>query len=111
VLLFQSRCHQTRRSTCNRSFRSWCHRPCSTLGDSIGGSRPGNAIFVPPPVDLILDCLGALEKFLHNDPVKTPVLIKAALAHVQFETIHPFLDGNGRLNCYTRYLKILNAES
>jgi Fic family protein len=63
----------------------------------IGGSRPGNAFFVPPPPDQVLECLGALEKFLHNDPVKTPVLIKAALAHVQFETVHPFLDGNGRL--------------
>ncbi len=63
----------------------------------VGGTRPGNAIFVPPPPDLLLDCLGALEKFLHNDPVKTPLLVKAALAHVQFETIHPFLDGNGRL--------------
>jgi Fic family protein len=63
----------------------------------VGGSRPGNAIFVPPPPDQVVECLGALEKFLHNEPVKTPVLIKAALAHVQFETIHPFLDGNGRL--------------
>jgi len=63
----------------------------------IGGSRPGNAHFVPPPPDLVLECLGALEKFLHDDPVRTPTLIKAALAHVQFETIHPFLDGNGRL--------------
>ena len=63
----------------------------------VGGTRPGNAVFVPPPPDLVLECLGALEKFLHNDPVKTPLLIKAALAHVQFETIHPFLDGNGRL--------------
>lgn len=63
----------------------------------VGGTRPGNAVFVPPPSDLLLDCLGALEKFLHNDPVKTPLLVKAALAHVQFETIHPFLDGNGRL--------------
>jgi len=63
----------------------------------VGGSRPGNAVFVPPPPDLLLDCLGALKKFLHNDPVKTPLLVKAAVAHVQFETIHPFLDGNGRL--------------
>ena len=44
-----------------------------------------------------MDCLGAWEKFLHDDPVPTPTLVKAALAHVQFETIHPFLDGNGRL--------------
>ncbi len=63
----------------------------------VGGTRPGNAVFVPPPPDYLLDCLGAMEKFLHDDPVKTPLLIKAALAHVQFETIHPFLDGNGRL--------------
>jgi Fic family protein len=63
----------------------------------VGGTRPGNAVFVPPPPELLIDCLGALEKFLHNDPVKTPLLVKAALAHVQFETVHPFLDGNGRL--------------
>ena len=63
----------------------------------IGGTRPGNAVFVPPPPDRLMEGMGALEKFLHNDPVKTPLLIKAALAHVQFETLHPFLDGNGRL--------------
>lgn len=63
----------------------------------VGGNRPGNAVLVPPPPDLLPDCLGALEKFLHDDPVRTPLLIKAALAHVQFETIHPFLDGNGRV--------------
>ena len=63
----------------------------------IGGSRPGNAKFVPPPPHRVLECMGLLEKFLHDDPVKTPLLIKAALAHVQFETIHPFLDGNGRV--------------
>jgi Fic family protein len=63
----------------------------------IGGSRPGNARFVPPPTDKVVQCMGALEKFFHGDPVKTPTLLKAALAHVQFETIHPFLDGNGRL--------------
>jgi Fic family protein len=44
-----------------------------------------------------MNCLGSLEKFLHDDPVRTPPLVKAALAHVQFETIHPFLDGNGRV--------------
>ena len=63
----------------------------------IGGSRPGNARYVPPPPEKVMECLGALEKFLHNDPVQTPTLIKAALAHAQFETIHPFLDGNGRV--------------
>jgi len=63
----------------------------------VGGTRPGNAAFVPPPADSIADCMGDLEKFLHDQPVRTPLLIKAALAHVQFETIHPFLDGNGRL--------------
>ncbi|MDE2125232.1 MAG: Fic family protein [Armatimonadetes bacterium] len=63
----------------------------------IGGSRPGNAIFVPPPPGEVARCVGALEKFWHNQPVTTQPLIKAALVHVQFETIHPFLDGNGRL--------------
>jgi Fic family protein len=63
----------------------------------IGGSRPGNAAFVPPPAEQLLECLGKLELFLHDQPEPTPVLLKAALAHVQFETIHPFLDGNGRL--------------
>lgn len=63
----------------------------------IGGTRPGNAAFVPPPADQLLECLGKLELFLHNQPEPTPALLKAALAHVQFETIHPFLDGNGRL--------------
>ncbi len=63
----------------------------------IGGSRPGNAAFVPPPPEYLQECMGKLELFLHDLPEKTPVLIKAALAHVQFETIHPFLDGNGRL--------------
>jgi Fic family protein len=63
----------------------------------LGGTRPGNAQFVPPPPEILMECMGALEKFIHDEPVRTPVLIKAALTHVQFETIHPFLDGNGRL--------------
>lgn len=63
----------------------------------LGGSRPGNAVFVPPPPDRLMDCLGPFEHFLHDEPEPMPSLIKAALAHVQFETIHPFLDGNGRL--------------
>jgi Fic family protein len=63
----------------------------------IGGTRPGNAAFVPPPAEEVLGCMGQLEFFLHDQPEPTPVLLKAALAHVQFETIHPFLDGNGRL--------------
>jgi len=75
----------------------------------IGGTRPGNARHVPPPPDMVLDCMGSLEKFIHNDPVKTGTLIKAALAHVQFETIHPFLDGNGRLGRLLIAL-ILSAE-
>jgi Fic family protein len=63
----------------------------------IGGTRPGNAAFVPPPAEEVLECMSKLEFFLHDQPEPTPVLLKAALAHVQFETIHPFLDGNGRL--------------
>lgn len=63
----------------------------------IGGTRPGNAAFVPPPAEEVPACMGQLELFLHDKPELTPVLLKAALAHVQFETIHPFLDGNGRL--------------
>ena len=59
----------------------------------IGGTRPGNAAFVPPPAEEVLECMSKLELFLHDQPAD-PVLLKAALAHVQFETIHPFLDGN-----------------
>jgi Fic family protein len=63
----------------------------------VGGTRPGNAVFVPPPANAVPEALSALEHFLNDKPVPTPPLIKAALAHVQFETIHPFLDGNGRV--------------
>lgn len=68
-----------------------------TTQNWVGGSRPGNAAFVPPRPEDLADSLSALEKFLNNDPVRTTPLVKAALAHVQFETIHPFLDGNGRI--------------
>ncbi|MEL6703805.1 MAG: Fic family protein [Bacteroidota bacterium] len=61
----------------------------------LGGSRPGTARFVPPPVSEVMVCLDRFEHYLYEPG--TPVLIKAALAHVQFETIHPFLDGNGRV--------------
>ncbi|MBC8127788.1 MAG: Fic family protein [Gloeobacteraceae cyanobacterium ES-bin-144] len=63
----------------------------------IDGSRPGNARFVPPPPEHLMEAMAALELFLHDQPIKTRPLLKAALAHVQFETIHPFVDGNGRL--------------
>jgi len=63
----------------------------------IGGTRPGNALFVPPPPNEMMLALGDFEKFIHLDAPALPPLIKAGLMHVQFETIHPFLDGNGRL--------------
>ena len=63
----------------------------------IGGTRPGNATFVPPPHTAVPDCMTALERFLHAREDGLPVLLRAGLAHVQFETIHPFLDGNGRV--------------
>jgi len=63
----------------------------------IGGSRPGNAAYVPPPPEYVTDCLGDLESFLHEEENSLPLLIRAGLVHAQFETIHPFLDGNGRV--------------
>ena len=63
----------------------------------IGGSRPGNAVFVPPPHTAVPDCMAALERFLHAREDGVPTLLRAGLAHLQFETIHPFLDGNGRV--------------
>ena len=63
----------------------------------IGGRRPGTARFVPPPVNAVLDCMSDLERFFHERRSGLPVLLRAGLAHVQFETIHPFLDGNGRV--------------
>lgn len=63
----------------------------------IGGTRPGNATFVPPPPERLMECLDSFEKFLHDEDQKLPLLVQLGLIHVQFETIHPFLDGNGRL--------------
>ena len=63
----------------------------------IGGSRPGNALFVPPPPHELDGALDAFEKFLHDEESRLPLLVKLGLAHVQFESIHPFLDGNGRM--------------
>ncbi len=62
----------------------------------IGGTRPGNAAFVPPPQDQVADLLGDLERYIHNDD-DLPALLRIAAVHVQFETIHPYLDGNGRV--------------
>ena len=63
----------------------------------IGGNRPGNASYVPPPPEAVLQCMGELEDYLHNSRDQHPRLIRAALVHAQFESIHPFLDGNGRM--------------
>ena len=66
----------------------------------IGGTRPGNAVFVPPPPDQVPPLLANLEQFIHDqsdEPGALPPLVRIALVHVQFETIHPFLDGNGRI--------------
>ncbi|WP_139121576.1 Fic family protein [Piscirickettsia litoralis] len=63
----------------------------------IGGTRPSNALFVPPPALEMLECMNDLELFLNQENPNLPLLIRAGLSHLQFETIHPFLDGNGRL--------------
>ena len=78
----------------------------------IGGTRPGNARFVPPPPAWVEDCMGQLEQFIHGGHLgehSLPVLLRAALAHVQFETIHPFLDGNGRLGRLLIVLMLIEA--
>ena len=75
----------------------------------IGGTRPGNAVFVPPPHTAVPDCMAELERFLHADDDGLPVVLRAGLAHVQFETIHPFLDGNGRIGRLLITLLLCNA--
>lgn len=72
----------------------------------VGGTRPGNAAYVPPPPHLVADLLGALEKYIHAQD-ELPALVRAGLLHVQFETIHPYLDGNGRIG---RLLIALSLE-
>jgi Fic family protein len=63
----------------------------------IGGTRPGNAAYVPPPPEYVMNCMGHLETFIHQDAPSLPLLVRAGLVHAQFESIHPFLDGNGRV--------------
>ncbi len=77
----------------------------------IGGTRPGRAQFVPPPPDQVTAFMSDLEKFIHADILSEAPLIKAALVHVQFETIHPFLDGNGRLGRLLIALMLVESES
>lgn len=76
----------------------------------IGGTRPGNAAYVPPSVEEMLRCLDAFEKFLHEGAEEFPPLVQAALLHVQFESIHPFLDGNGRLGRLLIALLLVDRE-
>ena len=75
----------------------------------IGGSRPGNAHFVPPPPHAVPDCMGDLERFIHSTGDDIPALVRAGLCHVQFETIHPFLDGNGRVGRLLIVFMLINA--
>ena len=75
----------------------------------IGGTRPGNAVFVPPPPHRVPDCVGDLETFIHDETSPGSRLINAGLAHVQFETIHPFLDGNGRVGRLLITLLLCNS--
>ena len=75
----------------------------------IGGSRPGNAHFIPPPPHTVQDCMGDLERFLHATGDDIPPLIRAGICHVQFETIHPFLDGNGRVGRLLITFTLLNS--
>ncbi len=76
----------------------------------IGGTRPGNAVHVPPPAHRVEECMGKLELFIHDERVALPALVKTALVHVQFETIHPFLDGNGRVGRLLIILMLCNER-
>lgn len=76
----------------------------------IGGTRPGNASFVPPPPQAVEDCMASLERFIHAEDDALPALVRAGLAHVQIETIHPFLDGNGRVGRLLIALMLSEAD-
>ncbi|MFT3789621.1 MAG: Fic family protein [Rudaea sp.] len=76
----------------------------------IGGTRPGNAQYVPPPPQQVESCMAALEVFVHATDDGLPALVRAGLAHVQFETIHPFLDGNGRVGRLLIALMLFDAQ-
>jgi len=75
----------------------------------IGGTRPGNAAFVPPPPPEVIDAMSALEAFMHDNSGDLPLLVRVGLVHVQFETIHPFLDGNGRIGRLLITLQLVHA--
>jgi Fic family protein len=66
----------------------------------IGGSRPGNALYVPPPADKLPQLPSSFEKYIHADD-RLPKLVRTGLLHAQFESIHPYLDGNGRIGRLT----------
>ena len=77
----------------------------------LGGTRPGNATFVPPPPSAVVDIMSDLEKYMHSDSNRLPLLVRVALVHVQFETIHPFLDGNGRLGRLLITLMLIDSAA